>query len=474
MTSPDVAADVELAESVSIAMLTVLETLGSGRARRVRAPRGVRDLLRRDRRSGRQVAGRRPADRPPGPRARRGSAPPGAGQHDGAAGGRGSVPRRRPTTATCKASSTSSPPTSSWSPTAAAWSPRLAVRSRARNGWPRFLMGAAPHRRTSRRRPSGSTGRPAARIDIGGEVDTAVSITVEDGRITRIYAVRNPHKLARPRRGLRTHANLTACRSVWCSRRRRSARPSPTCAVRRRGSRSSASPTCSPTTTCSAPIPSAHAPWTGPVRRPHHVPRAVRAVRLPRRVHRARAGHRRHHPPAAPDRARRQAGGRGRPAHRGRFRLGVGIGWNAVEYEALGKEFGDRGRRMSEQIALLRRLWTEPVVTHDGTYDRITAAGLAPLPISARSRSGSAASPRRPTAASAAWPTAGSRRCRRGRSSTRPAPSSPRRRPRPGRDPATLGMEGRVQLDRRRRRQAGRPRRALARGRRDPPRRSTR
>jgi len=43
----------------------------------------------------------------------------------------------------------------------------------------------------------------------------------------------------------------------------------------------------------------------------------------------------------------------------GRFRLGVGLGWNAVEYEALGKDFTDRGRRMTEQISLLRRLWTD-------------------------------------------------------------------------------------------------------------------
>ena len=50
----------------------------------------------------------------------------------------------------------------------------------------------------------------------------------------------------------------------------------------------------------------------------------------------------------------------------GRFRLGVGLGWNAVEYEALGKNFTDRGRRMAEQVALLRRLWTEPAVTFDG------------------------------------------------------------------------------------------------------------
>jgi probable F420-dependent oxidoreductase len=66
---------------------------------------------------------------------------------------------------------------------------------------------------------------------------------------------------------------------------------------------------------------------------------------------------------------------------RGRFRLGVGIGWNAVEYEALGKDFGDRGVRSEEQIALLRRLWTEPTVTFDGAYEHVTGAGLAPLPV---------------------------------------------------------------------------------------------
>jgi probable F420-dependent oxidoreductase len=65
----------------------------------------------------------------------------------------------------------------------------------------------------------------------------------------------------------------------------------------------------------------------------------------------------------------------------GRFRLGVGLGWNAVEYEALGQRFDRRGRRLSEQIGLLRRLWTEPVVSHRGDFDTITAAGLAPLPV---------------------------------------------------------------------------------------------
>src|SRR5712672_1891499 len=66
---------------------------------------------------------------------------------------------------------------------------------------------------------------------------------------------------------------------------------------------------------------------------------------------------------------------------RGRLRLGVGLGWNAVEYEALGKSFADRGRRLGEQVELLRRLWTEQTVTFHGTYETVTGAGLAPLPL---------------------------------------------------------------------------------------------
>jgi probable F420-dependent oxidoreductase len=65
----------------------------------------------------------------------------------------------------------------------------------------------------------------------------------------------------------------------------------------------------------------------------------------------------------------------------GRFRLGIGLGWNSVEYDALGKNFSDRGRRMSEQVELMRRLWTERTVTFDGAYETVTGAGLAPLPV---------------------------------------------------------------------------------------------
>jgi probable F420-dependent oxidoreductase len=65
----------------------------------------------------------------------------------------------------------------------------------------------------------------------------------------------------------------------------------------------------------------------------------------------------------------------------GRFRLGIGVGWNPVEYEGLGQDFSTRGQRQEEQIGLLRRLWTERSVTHDGKFDRITGAGLAPAPV---------------------------------------------------------------------------------------------
>jgi probable F420-dependent oxidoreductase len=65
----------------------------------------------------------------------------------------------------------------------------------------------------------------------------------------------------------------------------------------------------------------------------------------------------------------------------GRFRLGIGVGWNAVEYEALGKDFTNRGKRSEEQVELLRRLWTEQTVTFPGAHEQVTGAGLSPLPI---------------------------------------------------------------------------------------------
>jgi probable F420-dependent oxidoreductase len=65
----------------------------------------------------------------------------------------------------------------------------------------------------------------------------------------------------------------------------------------------------------------------------------------------------------------------------GRLRLGIGIGWNPVEYEALGENFKNRGRRSEEQVEVLRQLWTQELVTYEGQWHRITDAGLNPLPI---------------------------------------------------------------------------------------------
>lgn len=65
----------------------------------------------------------------------------------------------------------------------------------------------------------------------------------------------------------------------------------------------------------------------------------------------------------------------------GRLVLGVGIGWNTVEYEALNKRFTDRGKRIEEQIAVLRALWTEDVVDFSGRWHRVDRAGLNPLPV---------------------------------------------------------------------------------------------
>ncbi len=65
----------------------------------------------------------------------------------------------------------------------------------------------------------------------------------------------------------------------------------------------------------------------------------------------------------------------------GRFRLGVGIGWNQVEYQALNENFGNRGKRSAEQIVVLRALFSEQSVTFDGRWHHIDAAGLNPMPV---------------------------------------------------------------------------------------------
>ena len=65
----------------------------------------------------------------------------------------------------------------------------------------------------------------------------------------------------------------------------------------------------------------------------------------------------------------------------GRLRLGIGTGWNAVEYEALGENFHDRGARSEEQIDLMRQLWAEEAVSYEGKWHKVSEAGLNPLPV---------------------------------------------------------------------------------------------
>ena len=128
----------------------------------------------------------------------------------------------------------------------------------------------------------------------------------------------------------------------------------------------------------------------------------------------------------------------------GRFRLGVGLGWNRVEYEALGKDFSSRGRRADEQVELMRRLWTEPVVTFHGADEQVTGAGLAPMPV------------QRPIPVwfGAQSPAAYRRTGRLGDGWFPQVPPGPeldaaraivdQAATAAGRDPAALGMEGRV------------------------------
>jgi probable F420-dependent oxidoreductase len=65
----------------------------------------------------------------------------------------------------------------------------------------------------------------------------------------------------------------------------------------------------------------------------------------------------------------------------GRLRLGVGLGWNPVEFEALGKDFHTRGRQIEEQVEVLRLLWTQELVTFAGRWHTITDAGINPVPV---------------------------------------------------------------------------------------------
>lgn len=65
----------------------------------------------------------------------------------------------------------------------------------------------------------------------------------------------------------------------------------------------------------------------------------------------------------------------------GRLRLGIGVGWNPIEFEGLNEDFSTRGARSTEQIAVLRALWAEPAITFEGKWHHIRDAGINPLPI---------------------------------------------------------------------------------------------
>jgi len=65
----------------------------------------------------------------------------------------------------------------------------------------------------------------------------------------------------------------------------------------------------------------------------------------------------------------------------GRLRLGIGVGWNPVEYEALGEDWSKRGRRQAEQVTLMNQLWTQRTVDFEGDFDMVKHAGVNPLPI---------------------------------------------------------------------------------------------
>ena len=65
----------------------------------------------------------------------------------------------------------------------------------------------------------------------------------------------------------------------------------------------------------------------------------------------------------------------------GGLRIGVGLGWNQVEYTSLNQDFHNRGRRIEEQVELMRLLWTQPLVTFMGRWHSVPDAGINPLPI---------------------------------------------------------------------------------------------
>jgi probable F420-dependent oxidoreductase len=132
----------------------------------------------------------------------------------------------------------------------------------------------------------------------------------------------------------------------------------------------------------------------------------------------------------------------------GRLRLGVGVGWNRVEFEALGENIHDRGKRIEEQLEVMRLLWTRELVTYEGRWHRVPDAGIKPLPVQRPIPvwMGGESEPvlRRAARLADGWITL---------QTFRPGPTAQHTVDRllglvraAGRDPSTFGIEGRVAL----------------------------
>jgi len=132
----------------------------------------------------------------------------------------------------------------------------------------------------------------------------------------------------------------------------------------------------------------------------------------------------------------------------GRLRLGIGVGWNTVEFEALGENFKNRGKRVEEQLEVMRLLWTRELVTYEGGWHRVPDAGIKPLPVQQPipvwMGGESEAVLRRAARLADGWITL---------QTFRPGPAAQQTVDRlhglireAGRDPAAFGIEGRVAL----------------------------
>ena len=132
----------------------------------------------------------------------------------------------------------------------------------------------------------------------------------------------------------------------------------------------------------------------------------------------------------------------------GRLRLGIGVGWNVVEFEALGETFKNRGKRVEEQLEVMRLLWTQELVTYEGRWHRVPDAGIRPLPVQRPipiwMGGESEAVLRRAARLADGWMTL---------QTFRPGPAAQQTVDRllglvreAGRDPAAFGIEGRVTL----------------------------